>query len=112
MNCGMVWKRRSYHSLQRGHSGTGADLQRRSLQEKPGDQEKFEFLFVRSPDLLASCERQAANQSQRVVRTERRRDLRIRGNGREVLAGVDEAVRLEFVLLVVERPVAARERDQ
>src|SRR6476660_5258621 len=49
---------------------------------------------------------------QRVIRPQGRRDLHCRGLWREVLAGVDEAVGLERILLVIQRAVAAPEREQ
>src|SRR6185437_1145656 len=49
---------------------------------------------------------------QGIVRTQCRRQLRLGQFRREIFAWIDETVRLELVLLVVERPVAAAERDQ
>src|SRR4029079_3465512 len=50
--------------------------------------------------------------SQRIVGAQRRRDLGRFGLGGEILPVVDEAIGFELVLLVVERAVAAAERDQ
>src|SRR5450830_219600 len=50
--------------------------------------------------------------SERVVRSQRRGNLRFVLRRREVLARVDELVGFEVVLLVVERAVAAAQRDE
>src|SRR5215510_8681120 len=50
--------------------------------------------------------------SQGVVGTQRRGNFRFGQLRREVLAVVDEAIGLELVLLVVQRAVAAAERDE
>src|SRR5690349_14013446 len=55
---------------------------------------------------------EAGNVLQRRVRSERHRNFWLLGLRGEVLAGIDEAIRLELVLLVVERLVAAAEGDQ
>src|SRR5207245_4382434 len=49
---------------------------------------------------------------QSVIRPQRGRNLRLLQLGGEVLAGVDEAIRFELVLFVVERAVAAAECDE
>src|SRR3954453_1706656 len=50
--------------------------------------------------------------SERTVGTHGHGDLRLWKVGREIFARVDEAVRLQHVLLVVERSVAAAQREQ
>src|SRR5262245_55124466 len=49
---------------------------------------------------------------QRPVGSNRHRDLRLRKVRREILSLVDEAIRFETVLLVVERSIAAAKREQ
>src|SRR6266550_2103034 len=50
--------------------------------------------------------------SERVVGAEGGRNLRFRELGGEILAGVDEAVRFELVLLVVQRAIPSPQRQE